>query len=118
MPARAPLDVDLEDQLLYGLTPTRLAYLAIALLAAFAIWSSHWAPPPLRAVVSVLVIGTGAAVSWGRWKERAADAWAIDVVMFATRTHRIAWNESWLVRLKRAPMRPDPAAQEISVAAA
>src|SRR5665811_2374740 len=44
MPARVPLDVDLEDRLLYGLTPIRLAYAVGALLAAFALWSSPWGP--------------------------------------------------------------------------
>src|SRR2546428_301011 len=53
--ARVPLDVDLEDKLLYGLTPTRLAYLVIGLLAAFSIWSTHWAPLPVRAACAIVV---------------------------------------------------------------
>ncbi|MDP9225902.1 MAG: PrgI family protein, partial [Actinomycetota bacterium] len=61
MRARAPLDVDLEDKLLYGLTPTRLAYLVIALLAAFALWSSPWAPSPVRAASCLVVAAVGAA---------------------------------------------------------
>jgi len=40
MPAHVPLDVDLEDKLLYGLTPIRLMYLVVSLLAGFALWSS------------------------------------------------------------------------------
>jgi len=44
MPARVLLDVDLEDKLLYGLTPMRLAYLVVALLGGFALWSSPWSP--------------------------------------------------------------------------
>ncbi|MEO8745846.1 MAG: hypothetical protein ABI334_04225 [Candidatus Dormiibacterota bacterium] len=112
MPARAPLDVDLEDKLLYGLTPTRLAYLVISLLAGFVLWSSHWAPVPIRAVASLLVIGTGAAVSWGRWKDRAADAWAVDIVAFAMRTRRITWNERLLRCLKKAMKRGDPASPD------
>src|SRR5207245_534446 len=35
MPARVPLDVDLEDKLLYGLTPIRLVYLVVSLLVSF-----------------------------------------------------------------------------------
>ena len=46
MRARVPLDVDLEDRLLYGLTPIRLAYVVLAGLAALAIWSSSWIPAP------------------------------------------------------------------------
>ena len=97
MPARVPLDVDLEDRLLYGLTPTRLAYLVISLVAGFAIWSSPWANTPLRAGAALLVVGVGAAISWGRWRGRAADAWLVDIAMFSARTHRTSINP----RLKR-----------------
>jgi len=38
MPARVLLDVDLEDKLLYGLTPMRLAHLVVSLLGGFALW--------------------------------------------------------------------------------
>jgi hypothetical protein len=95
MHARVPLDVDLEDKLLYGLTPTRLGYLLIALLTAFALWSSPWAPMPLRTGAALFVIGIGAVMSWGRWRGRRADIWIVDVALFAVRTHRVMWNLSW-----------------------
>ncbi|HEX9476601.1 MAG TPA: hypothetical protein VGA41_08085, partial [Candidatus Dormibacteraeota bacterium] len=92
MPARAPLDVDLEDKLLYGLTPMRLAYLLVSLLAGFALWSSPWAPQPARAVACLAVIGLGMAMAWGRWRGRAADSWLSDVAIFVTRRYRIVWT--------------------------
>jgi hypothetical protein len=92
MPARAPLDVDLEDRLLYGLTPMRLAYAVGALLAAFALWSPPWGPEALRAAASSLVIGVGAIMSWGRWRGGPADRWLVDLVLFVGRTHRLAWT--------------------------
>jgi hypothetical protein len=92
MPARVPLDVDLEDRLLYGLTPMRLAYAVGALLIAFALWSSPWAPAALRAAAALLVIGIGAVVSWGRWRGTPADAWVVNVLLFAARTHRLVWT--------------------------
>jgi hypothetical protein len=95
MPARIPLDVDLEDRLLYGLTPIRLAYLVIALLAGFAVWSTQWSPLPLRASAALLVIGAGAVVSWGRWRGRSADIWLVDIAMFVVRTRRVRWNARW-----------------------
>ena len=106
MPARVPLDVDLEDKLLYGLTPTRLAYMVIALLAGFATWSSSWAPALVRALVAGACIGIGAAVSWGRWRGRPADAWIVDFALFTARTRRLSGNLTWLrVRLhKNAPV--------------
>lgn len=102
MPARVPLDVDLEDKLIYGLTPVRLAYIVLALLGGLALWSSTWAPVAVRAVAALFCIGIGATVSWGRWRGRAADAWIVDVVLFTARTRRLVWNLKWL----RGQVRP------------
>ncbi len=89
MHARAPLDIDLEDKLLYGLTATRLAYIVTALLAAFALWSSQWAPDPARACASLLMAGLGAVSAWGRWRGRGFDGWALDAVVFGARRYRM-----------------------------
>jgi len=92
MPARVPLDVDLEDKLLYGLTPMRLAYLVVSLLAGFALWSSPWSPQPARVVACLLVIGLGVVLAWGRWRARAADQWLSDLAIFVVRRYRVAWS--------------------------
>lgn len=92
MPARIPLDVDLEDKLLYGLTPTRLAYVVVALLAGFSIWSSHWTPIALRGCAAIAVGIIGAAAAWGRWRGRPVDGWLIDILIFVGRNYRPAWN--------------------------
>jgi hypothetical protein len=102
MPARVPLDVDLEDRLLYGLTPTRLAYLVISLIAGFALWSSSWGSAPLRAAAAIAVVVVGAAGAWGRWRGRPADALIVDVATFVARTHRIAISERLLRMVKVA----------------
>ena len=96
MPPRVPLDVDLEDRLIYGLTPTRLAYLVIALVSGFALWSSPWAPAVVRGAIALLVVGVGAVASWGRWKGRPADLWLVDIALFCVRSHQLRWNLSWL----------------------
>jgi hypothetical protein len=92
MVARVPLDVDLEDRLLYGLTPMRLAYAVAAVLAAFALWSAPWGPVALRAVAASLVIGAGAIMSWGRWRGMPADGWVMNLAIFIFRTHRLTWT--------------------------
>lgn len=92
MLARVPLDVDLEDRLLYGLTPMRLAYAVCAALAAFALGSSPWAPLALRAVASSLVLGAGAVMSWGRWRGMRADSWVANFAIFIFRTRRLSWT--------------------------
>ena len=86
-----PLDVDLEDRLLYGLTPVRLAYVVLAGLAALAIWSSEWMPTVVRGALAVFTVAGGGAMAWGRWRGRAADAWATDAVRFLMGSHRISW---------------------------
>jgi hypothetical protein len=92
MPAKAPLDVDLEDKLVYGLTPMRLAYLVVALLAGFSIWSSHWAPMPMRAATATFMVAIGAAAAWGRWRGRTADRWVMDIVVFVYANYRVEWT--------------------------
>ena len=83
MPARIPLDVDLEDKLLYGLTPTRLAYLVIALLAAFSTWSSPWASAPIRAGVAVALVGVQAfqLVNGGLLTTLLTHGWALAIIV-------------------------------------
>ena len=109
MTARAPLDVDLEDKLVYGLTPTRLAYMAIALASGFALWSSHWAPELLRGASTGVLIVVGAAAAWGRWHGRAADQWAADISVFLLRNYRVERRDGW----RRSPAGGGPALGEI-----
>lgn len=89
MSARIPLDVDLEDRLLYGLTPIRLAYLVVGLLGAFAVWSAHGSPAPVRAAAALLIASIAAIAAWGRWRGRALDSWATDFVIFTVATWRL-----------------------------
>ena len=89
MHARVPLDVDLEDKLLYGLTPMRLGYLVVGLLAAFALWSMQWAPSPIRASSAVLVAAIGASAAWGQWRGRPADSWIADSFLFFSSNYRL-----------------------------
>jgi PrgI family protein len=104
MPARIPLDVDLEDKLLYGLTPTRLAYLVVALLGAFSLWSTQWAPVTVRAAAAITLAAIGAAAAWGRWRARAADRWLADMLVFVLATYRVRWNLPSMIsrRFRRA----------------
>ena len=92
MSARVPLDVDLEDKLLYGLTPMRLVYLVVALLAGFSAWTSQWAPTPVRAVAALILAAIGAAAAWGRWRGRPVDGWAADMLAFVLATYRVRWR--------------------------
>ncbi|MFI5283957.1 MAG: PrgI family mobile element protein [Candidatus Dormibacterales bacterium] len=95
MAARVPLDVDLEDKLLYGLTPMRLAYVVAAVASAFAVWSSHWAPTAVRACVAGLVMALGASAGWGRWRGRPADRWLADMARFVGANYRVELDRRW-----------------------
>src|ERR1700716_2821291 len=85
MRARIPQDVDLEDRLAFGLTPTRFGYLALAALAAFTLWTARWAPWPVRALAALPVAGVGAGLAWGRWHGRSLDHWAADLIVYLVR---------------------------------
>ena len=89
MAARVPLDVDLEDKLLYGLTPMRLGYLVVGLLAAFSAWSAHWGPGVLRASVAAMICAAAALSAWGRFRGRAVDRWLVDIVTFLITNFRV-----------------------------
>src|SRR5690349_8353808 len=92
MRARVPLDVDLEDRLLYGLTPIRLAYIVLAVLGALALWSSSWVVAPVRGLAAAVVLLSGAALAWGRWRGRPADGWLTDFATFVLSTRRLSWE--------------------------
>jgi hypothetical protein len=118
MRARAPLDVDLEDKLLYGLTPTRLGYLVLALLAVFAFWSSPWAPSLVRGALCLLVAAIGATAAWGRWRGRPVEAWFGDISLFVINNHRLTLNRSctrWFDRWRQNPPTPPLAAGPRSI---
>lgn len=102
MSARAPLDVDLEDKLVYGLTPTRLAYLVVSLLAAFSTWTSAPAPVPVRMSAAAFIVVFGAAAAWGRWRGRATDIWVVYIALFVVANYRVEWT----LRLKLPHRRP------------
>jgi ABC-type nickel/cobalt efflux system permease component RcnA len=91
MSARVPLDVDLEDKLLYGLTPIRLVYLVVGMLAAFSVWSAQWAPAWVRGACALLIASLGAVAAWGRWRGRPADGWLIDIASYVLATYRLRW---------------------------
>ena len=100
MRAKAPLDVDLEDKLLYGLTPIRLGYLVMAMLGGMTLWNGGWAPTPVRAIACLAVIGIGAAAAWGRWRGRATDEWLTDIATFVLRTHRVVVDREVIERAR------------------
>lgn len=108
MRARIPQDVDLEDKLVFGLSPTRFGYLVLAALAAFTVWSGSWSIPALRAAAAAPILGLGAAFAWGRWQGRGLDEWAGDIAVYVQRSLRRR-VQSQLAR-HRSPVRTAPPA--------
>ena len=92
MRARVPLDVDLEDRLVYGLTPMRLAYAVLAGLVALGLWSAPWLMAVVRWPLAVVVLAAGAVLAYGRFHGRPVDEWLIDAFLFLIRTRRLTWT--------------------------
>jgi hypothetical protein len=105
MPARVPQDVDLEDKLIYGLSPLRFGYLVMAVLGAVGLWRVAALPVWLRAIVCLLLTGGGAALAWGRWHGRPVDRWLVDAAVFVRRNRwfGIAWRPRLPSRRRRPP---------------
>jgi hypothetical protein len=101
VPARIPLDVDLEDKLLYGLTPARLAYLVVALLAGFSVWTSQWTVPIARGSIAIAIALIGVAAAWGRWRGRGIDEWAMDLVAFSLSEYHLRYRLPRLLQWHR-----------------
>jgi hypothetical protein len=94
MRARIPAGIDLEDRLLYGLSPARLGY--VAGLAVLASWC--WRQPlwgPLRLVIAIALLAAAGAVGWMRRDGRHLDAWAEDLGRHVIARYRVVieWDE-------------------------
>ena len=89
MRARVPQDVDLEDRLIYGLSPLRFGYLVIAALGSLSLWRVEALPPWLRALPCLVLVAAAAALAWGRWQGRSLDRWLVDLAVFTSRNYRL-----------------------------
>lgn len=110
MRARIPAGIDLEDRLLYGLSPARLGY-----VAAFAVLASWcWRQPvwgPVRVAAAIALLAAAVTVGWVRHDGRHLDAWAEDLARHAVARYRVVieWAElrrlvgRVISRVRRAP---------------
>ena len=89
MRARVPQDVDLEDKLVYRLSPLRFGYLVIAALGVLSLWRLEAVPAGLRLLPCIVLAAGAALLAWGRWCGRPLDAWLLDLVVFTRRNHRL-----------------------------
>jgi hypothetical protein len=108
--ARIPAGIDLEDRLLYGLSPARLGYVAgLAIVASWCWRQPIWVPLRVIAVIALLV--AAGAIGWLRYDGRHLDAWAEDLARHAAGRYRIEvdWaelrrlGESLRARIRRSP---------------
>jgi hypothetical protein len=89
MRASVPQDVDLEDHLVYGLTPTRFGYLVVAALGAMSLWGLRWLPLAARLGPGLVLLIAAALLAWGRWRGRPLDRLALDVAIFLRRNYGV-----------------------------
>src|SRR5262245_12187946 len=103
MRARVPQDVDLEDKLVYGLSPLRFGYLVVAALGVLSLWRLEAVPAGLRLLPCFVLAAGGALLAWGRWRGRPLDAWLLDLTVFARRNYRLGL--CWRRRRERRVVR-------------
>ena len=100
-----PQDVDLEDKLIYGLTPVRFGYLVVAALAAVMVWNLTALPPYGRLPGCIVLCAAGAVLGWGRFAGRPADRFLADALLFVGRSYRLRrrrrrWSEMVPISLR------------------
>ena len=100
MGARVPQDVDLEDKLIYGLSPLRFGYVVVAALGVLSLWRLEAVPAGLRLLPCFVLAAGGALLAWGRWRGRPLDAWLLDLTVFARRNYRLCL--SWQRRRRQS----------------
>jgi hypothetical protein len=89
MRASVPHDVDLEDHLVFGLTPVRFGYLVVAVIGSMGLWGLRWLPPAARLVPCILLVGAAVVLAWGRWRGRPVDRLLVDLGIFLRRNYRV-----------------------------
>lgn len=94
MHARVPQDVDLEDKLIYGLSPLRFGYLVVAALGVVSVWRLEAVPSGLRLMPCLLLVAAAVLLAWGRWHGRSVDGWLVDFAVFARRNYCVglSWH--------------------------
>src|SRR3981081_1291679 len=106
MRARVPQDVDLEDRLIYGLTPVRFGYLVVAGVGAILIWKLNTAHLLLRLPGCLLLGCVGALLAWGRLAGRPMDRILADALLFFLRNYRPARPRLRKGRRALVPLHP------------
>jgi MinD-like ATPase involved in chromosome partitioning or flagellar assembly len=83
---RIPHELNGDDQFILGLSVTRLAALALGLLAAYTILHLSL-PGPLQIVLAVGAALLGAAIAWVRPEGRSLIHWALAAIEFKVTQH-------------------------------
>ena len=83
---RIPHELNGEDQFILGLSVTRLAALALGLLAAYTILHLSL-PGPLQLVLALGAALLGAAIAWVRPEGRSLIHWAVAAIEFKVTQH-------------------------------
>jgi MinD-like ATPase involved in chromosome partitioning or flagellar assembly len=83
---RIPHELNGEDQFILGLSVTRLAALALGLLAAYTILHLSL-PTPLQLMAASLAAVLGAAIAWIRPEGRSLIHWALAAIEFKLTEH-------------------------------
>jgi MinD-like ATPase involved in chromosome partitioning or flagellar assembly len=83
---RIPHELNGEDQFILGLSVTRLAALALGLLAAYTILHLSL-PAPIQLTAATLAAVLGAAIAWIRPEGRSLIHWAVAAIEFKFTEH-------------------------------
>lgn len=108
---RIPAGIDLEDRLLYGLSPARLGYVAGFAVLILSVWRLHGVPVAAKLLLCLPLVLAGAAAGWLSFHGRHLDAWAADGGRFLLAEYRLDVDLGHLLRRPRRPLFRVPRAE-------
>jgi hypothetical protein len=88
-----PTHLQVEDQLIAGLSARQLLRLAIGAALAYGVWDQvPWLPDEVRLVIAAVLAAIGLVFALLRPRGRALDQWLLAALLFATLPRRLLWQ--------------------------
>ena len=98
-----PTHLEVQDQLIAGLTAHQLVRLAIGATLAYGLWDQlPWLPDEVRLLLVGMIIGATLVAALFQPAGRPIDQWALAALLFAASPRRLAWQPGSALRQRTA----------------
>jgi hypothetical protein len=109
-----PTHLQVEDQLIAGLTARQLLRLLLGAVLAFGVWDQvHWLPDGVRLALTVVLSVSGVLFAVVRPAGCSLDHWLIAGVLFVVLPRRLGWHPGTAPRRRTSREQVDWAELEL-----